>query len=753
MFISDVPISSSKFDILGREKFSHALGKTIVDLEEDESFVIGLYGKWGQGKTSIVNMLKEFLSEEANIGKDKLPIIIEFNPWNFSEQSQLISAFFNEIANKLKFVDSSKQAQEIAKKLKLYGSFLSSAEVISETVRYVFPAMLFIGAILLFGASNFTQLNPIINTFVVILLIVGTISALSKKILYSLSDFFIEKANYNKKTLEELKTELSKLIKKRNKKIIIIVDDIDRLTQSEIRQMLQLVKINADFPRTVYLLPFEREIIEKNLEEQKGVSGKEYLKKIIQVDFDIPEIQKNKLYKYLFSELDLIIKNIPESKWNETYWGNLFHSGFKDFFSSLRDVKRYINSLRFNFLLIQKEGVLELNPIDFIGLESIRVFVPEFYQSLKDNKSLFTMTDSSYGSGGSSKEYESRRKEIDKLLGPFSESVRGILFQLFPQVKGLFDNMHYGSDFQSRWERERRICATEIFDRYFLLDVPEGELAQFEIEKIIHESNDRVSLKQLLEGYIADNRIKTVLGTLENYTDNFDLKNAEQIVTALFDISDNLPEDRVTFVDVGIDMHLMRIIYHYLKRFKNAKKSSEVLEKAIKETSGLSGVIDKLSVEIGGVEKESHYERLIERNDVEKFKNLCVEKIKAYKASPVLLRSNHLAHILFRWRDWGDKEEVKEFVKGLIEPDEGLVFLIQAFLSKSYRHSMGDYVGRTISKINYKSLAEFVELDQIKQRLEKIDTSKLSPEGKKAVELFLKDYDRKDKNNDFDDDE
>jgi len=57
------------------------------------------------------------------------------------------------------------------------------------------------------------------------------------------------------KTLNDLKKDLNDLLQKRKKKLIIVVDDIDRLNHKEIKQMLQLVKINADFPNTIYLLP------------------------------------------------------------------------------------------------------------------------------------------------------------------------------------------------------------------------------------------------------------------------------------------------------------------------------------------------------------------------------------------------------------------------------------------------------------------------------------------------------------------
>ncbi len=751
MFISDTPINVEEDDVLGRARFSHALAETIIDFDDTKSIVIGLYGKWGVGKSSVVNLMLDYLEKKKEY-IDKQVLTISFNPWNFSEQNQLITTFFNELANKLQYIDKSKQAKSIAKKLKLYGSFLSATAVISDLLRYIFPTVFFVLALLIFGSSYFQNIRIIAYIISSLLAVFGLISAVSKKVLFSISDFFLEKSKFSEKTLEDLKNDLNDAILKQNKRLIIVIDDIDRLNQKEIKQMLQLVKINADFPNTVYLLPFERKIIEKNLEEQKGLSGKEYLEKIVQVDFDIPAIQKAKLYKHLFAQLDAIIKHVPENRWDERHWGNLFHSGFKEFFHSLRDVKRYINSLHFNFLLIKKEDVFELNPIDFIGIEAIRIFVPDFYHSLKEKNSLFTSINSHYGSRSSSKEDDSRKNEIDDLLNSTPDYVRSIVYELFPQVKGLFDNTHYGNDFQERWKKELRICATELFDRYFILDVPEGEIAQFEAETLLTLTNSREKFVEELRKYIKDGRIRKALDMLGSFTDSFDLADAEVIVTSLFDISDELPEERGGFFDIGIGMCLMRIIYHYLKRFKNVSKTSEILKKAIKQTTGLYGCVDKISIEIQGIEKESQYERLISKEDAGKFKELCSNKIKEFQTSPVLRRSKHLAYMLYRWRDWRKVEEPREFAGTFLDSDEGIVFLVKSFLSRSHRHSMGDYISRVVYKIDYKGLSEFIDLERVKEHIKKIDISKLSGNSKRAVELFLKNFDRKDKNNDFDED-
>ena len=279
----------------------------------------------------------------------------------------------------------------------------------------------------------------------------------SKRLLSSISDLLLQYSRLKEKTLKQLKDEINTLILERKKKFLIIIDDIDRLNTKEIKQIFQLVKLNADFNNTIYLLAFDREVVEKNLEEQKGVSGKEYLEKIVQVNFDVPLVQQQRLRAYLLNQLDLIIKPVPEKYWDATSWGNLFHSGFKDFFLSLRDVKRYINSLKFNFSLIHHKDSIELSPVDFIALEAVRVFAPGVYDAMRGESRLLTETND--GSTRHDDEQE-RKQHVDVIINKaderLRESVKEIMLHLFPQIRRLYSKTegHYGSSWQEKWHAE-----------------------------------------------------------------------------------------------------------------------------------------------------------------------------------------------------------------------------------------------------------------------------------------------------------
>src|SRR4051812_44039988 len=89
----DLPISSLQEDLLGRKRFSRELATLLCSKHETESFVIGLFGAWGSGKSSLKNMVLEVLAEQA----DESPQVLIFNPWQWEGQAEITEAFFHEL--------------------------------------------------------------------------------------------------------------------------------------------------------------------------------------------------------------------------------------------------------------------------------------------------------------------------------------------------------------------------------------------------------------------------------------------------------------------------------------------------------------------------------------------------------------------------------------------------------------------------------------------------------------------------------
>lgn len=145
-----------------------------------------------------------------------------------------------------------------------------------------------------------------------------------------------------------------------------------------------MVRLNADFPNVTYVLAFDRLVVERNLDEENGVRGRDYLEKIIQVSFDIPEPEPETIHRILFAEMDVVLESLKTRPLDQHRWGNVFHSGFKEHFRTIRHIKRYANGLRLTLAPLAEEVDL----VDFLAIELIRVFHPEVYLGIVQGKDM-----------------------------------------------------------------------------------------------------------------------------------------------------------------------------------------------------------------------------------------------------------------------------------------------------------------------------------------------------------------------------
>ena len=169
--------------------------------------------------------------------------------------------------------------------------------------------------------------------------------------------------------------KISDLLLKTGKRILVVIDDIDRLTHDEMRQLFTVIKALADFPNIIYLLAFDREVAAHAISEQTGMPGEKYLEKIIQVPFELPPVDRLALQSTLLRKLDEILEGTPEGLFDSSYWANVYYDGLNILFKVPRDVVRFINTLSVTYPSVRGE----VNPVDFIALEALRIFVPSLY--------------------------------------------------------------------------------------------------------------------------------------------------------------------------------------------------------------------------------------------------------------------------------------------------------------------------------------------------------------------------------------
>ncbi len=122
------------------------------------------------------------------------------------------------------------------------------------------------------------------------------------------------------KDLTALKNALDDELGSKENKVIIIIDDIDRLNSIEIRQVFQLVKSLADFKNTIYLLAFDKQVAIDALAEVQKAPGQLYLEKIIPVCFDIVSPDQSEIRLQLHDRL----KEIVGDAWDENVWDGVY---------------------------------------------------------------------------------------------------------------------------------------------------------------------------------------------------------------------------------------------------------------------------------------------------------------------------------------------------------------------------------------------------------------------------------------------
>lgn len=304
-YSTDRPIETGEQDLLGRASFSEQLGKAIYEYNGKDGLVIGLFGKWGTGKTSVINMAVNEITELAKDDENK-PIIMKFAPWNYSDKDNLISMFFQSLKNKINVQDNEELKNKVGKALSDYA-----------------------------GAFDALSLVPVIGSGV---------AAILKTLAQAKGAELMECAD-----LDMTRRILEDALIQAEKKIIIVIDDIDRLANSQIRDVFQLVKQVADFPNVIYLLAMDREVVRRALTDVHNIDGNEYLEKIIQVPFELPELKKSKLHNIFLNKLDQIINDLPgEVIWDRDYWSSVFRNCVEPYINTLRDVNR-INACIYKF--------------------------------------------------------------------------------------------------------------------------------------------------------------------------------------------------------------------------------------------------------------------------------------------------------------------------------------------------------------------------------------------------------------------
>lgn len=699
MISPDLPITRSSEDRLNRESFAESLANVLLQSSFPTSFTVGLYGAWGSGKTSLLNMVIEQV-ERRSTGA----IILRFNPWLCSDSRQLIAQFFKQLASAIKLKKPTSDA--ICELVNQYADIFDAASLIPYA---------------------------------------GTAIAAAGKVLTAKARKHI---NRKSNDLQGKKNEIIQKVVEEDLKIIVSIDDIDRLSEEEIVAVFQLVKALADFPNAVYLLAFDYDVVVHALGTVQHGEGREYLEKIIQVPFEIPAPSMASIHDALFSKLNGILGDIPDNRWDRATWAELFQCGVKSYIKSIRDVIRYSNVFFLKYQLLQDET----DPIDLLGLTCLQVFEPAVYSTLNNYGDILcgSISSSSY------EQQKDDEEEIKKAVSDIfsvgivanEDAAKNILGILFPKAKVALEcGFSFGRYYDYRkFLINCNIAAPECFDRYFSLSLEDRAIPTAIMRNLIYGASEN-DLASEIERLYRDGKIIRLLEEIEAYANKEVLKSisaerAEILIHCLCRMWDSFEVEEQDFLTVPFEWRLRFCVNPLLKAIDAAERFTflrDVFEDEDVKPATLALLLHDFEVQHGRFtdSKPREDKKVISLGDLlaleSVFKSRCIDAIDSGTAL------SQYGGLNFLWiLSQIDEELVKHIKKTIITDDISLAKII------SYCTSQGRTTVKLIIKtrqVNKQTLGEFIEINEAYRRISQFALTRafllLPKENQKDVVAFL----------------
>ncbi len=693
-----IPLAQLKLDRLGYAPFARRLAHALLKMTPQEGLVIALYGSWGSGKTTVLNFVQKSLEElqedqklpsepaKALSKSGKQPtkvVIVPFNPWWFSGREDLVRAFFLTVSAAL---EAAKYPTPISEAFKKLGQVAA---------RLPIPT----------GLGPTTQ--DVAKWGEVVQQLLGDPQELAKQ-----------------------KESVGELLRKQDQRLVITIDDIDRLSSDEIIDLFRVVKSIADLPRITYLLSFDKTAVAEILKGKLGVSGEDYLEKIVQVPFEMPVPDTDSFSAFFIDELNKVIAELPDDI--DAEYLRAMYAGIRHFLRTPRRLLRLLNI--FNVLLAGLRG--DVDPVDLLAIETLRLYCPDLHRKIVQFPHLFT----EFPGGGFGKQDKQQIEVwLDQLPDESQTGAAIILSEMFnrPPRSGFIPSYQQSND-------PRRIRNYESFPIYFHFSIPGWGVSREECDAILDlldKPEDFHGLLNKLKDQVrpaGGTRLNSFLDAALLPAQKLNTDRSRAMIVALFDFGDQyLAGDDYGRNPLGIpfgnEMGILRLVLQCLRNLPE-KERANYLSEAIPASRSIVPLVHtvfSLGTDFGrhGGKREP-LNQLVTESELDKLEQLALEKIIARSKDRTLVQASELKQVLLAWKDWqGHDADISNWIKDLSTESETLLqFLDNFFVTTS---------------IQADSLEYFVSLDHIMPQMEKLDYQALTPRQREIVAMCRMSHQKK----------
>ena len=378
-------------DLLGFDKYVDTLSKMVTDKDFKTPFCIGIFGKWGSGKTSFMHLLEKRLSTGST---EPYPIPVWFNPWRYEKEEHLIIPFLKTIEHAIKRYTEKIEKESDGTKKTLLSVLRKTCTKIKEASAAFAYGLTFDAKL---GGFGFT---------------LDTSKAAARE--EELANKRIEAKTLSEKLSSiyyEIVDELKSAIDEKSFRIVVFIDDLDRCLPEKAVEILEAIKLFLDIEGYLFVLGVDRDVVKKGIsyryrffehreEKEKEaliISPEDYLDKMIQLPLELPTIETGRKITF--------IENLVGDSAEFKDLAPIIDAGIGD---NPRTLKRFINLLAFTVSLaetlkgnimddkvkpIESEAHKKLIRDNFIPILYIKWAIivyryPKVHNDIKGNKKL-----------------------------------------------------------------------------------------------------------------------------------------------------------------------------------------------------------------------------------------------------------------------------------------------------------------------------------------------------------------------------
>lgn len=716
----DRALTEASGDRLGFDATARSIASALMRQSVSEGLVVGIEGRWGSGKSSLVNMTMSALRETA--GGDA-PEIVDFKPWLIGDRESLLLALFTELALAVDAIEESggdatgrrrRELGEAGKKIVGFAAQLGGVGTIAKWAGSFVPGV---------GLAG--------EAF-------EAIAAAAQGV-------------DGARSLADEKADLRKRLASLSRRIVISVDDVDRLEPSEVVEILRLVRSVADFPNVVYVLCYDPAIVAHSIEVASQIeSGRAYIEKIVQIAISVPRPEAFDLRRWFGEELNALPYPADEAEpWRARLMAVIDMEGGR-YLATPRHVVRCLDGIRFFWNALQDEVDLG----DLVWLHLCKVGNAKLYDWI-ERYSPEAAAQASGLATVSEDERRAVRKRLDEALAAEGSDFEGAQYRLSEFLPGFARGVSYGDgndpgvhkhiprEEAAAAARSRRLASPDHYRMYFAVQQPRNapRAADFEalfaaLDASVEETAELLSRWSSERLSTGATKAEAMLGRLAHTSEPaFDAARSRTLLCALADRLDDLAAVR----DEGMSdpqawIESTRILGSLLPRLGDLREETLRLMFSGDALDWLTTVLRSETFAHGRLDGRSGSDKLLEPAELDRVSSLMIERYRGLARSD-WAKLRRPVSALFAWAQAGDPEGPKEMVAAQAHEDEDFVGILELLSQRVVSSDQGEYL-----VLGKSTLSHFMNVEAARARTEALAREPgdpaLKPRAEELVQRF-----------------